>query len=78
MALGNKLSKYILILYIDALMTLQQFSKRKPEIVALNDKEKKKITGEKNLHKNLRVIMEHWEMLLVLDCILIEPSDIID
>lgn len=73
MALGNKLSKYILILYIDALMTLQQFSKRKSEIVALNDKEKK-ITGEKTLHKNLRMIMEHWEMLPVLDCILIEPS----
>lgn len=46
MALGNKLSKYILILYIDALMTLQQFSKRKSEIVALNDKEKKNHWGE--------------------------------
>lgn len=41
MALGYKLSKYILILYIDALMTLQQFSNRKSEIVALNDKGKK-------------------------------------
>lgn len=41
MALGNKLSKYILILYIDALMIFQQFSKRKSEIVALNDKGKK-------------------------------------
>lgn len=72
MALGNKLSKYILLLYIEALMTLQQFSKRKSEIVALNDKEK--ITGEKTVHKNLRMIMEHWEMVPVLDCILIEPS----
>lgn len=49
MALGYKLSKYILILYIDALMTLQQFSNRKSEIVALNDKEKK------SLGKNLSI-----------------------
>jgi len=72
MALGNKLSKYILILYIDALITLQQVGKGKSEIVALNDKEK--ITGEKTLHKNLRMIMEHRQMLPALDCILVEPS----
>lgn len=47
MVLGNKLSKYILILYIDSLMTLQQFSKRKSEIVALNDKGIKKSLGRK-------------------------------
>lgn len=72
MALGNKLSKYILILHTDALMTLQQFSKGKSEIVALNDKEK--IAGEKALHKNLRMIMEYTEILPVLDSILVEPS----
>lgn len=72
MALGNKLSKYILLLYIEALMTLQQFSKRKPEIVALNDKEK--ITEEKTVHKNPRMIMEHWEAVPVLDRVLVESS----
>lgn len=35
---------------------------------------RKKITREKTLHKRLRIIMEHWEMLPVLDWILVEPS----
>lgn len=37
---------------------------------------RKKISGEKTVHKNLRVVMELWEMVPVLDCILVEPSSL--